>query len=299
MNKSVTIVTHSGSFHSDDVFAVAALSMHLRQLGATAIEIVRSRDPEVITEADYVLDVGGVYDPAAGRFDHHQEEGAGQRENGIPYAAFGLVWQEVGKDLCADDQSVADMLDQKLVQAIDGPDNGVSLTGPAEIEGAYPYFLGSAVNIFRPTWREESDQTDEIFFELVEWATVLLKREITVAGDRAAGARQVETAYQAASDKRLIWLKQSLPHRSTLLQHPEPLFVVYPKDSGRWRLRAVIEDNFEPRATLPENWRGKRGKALQEATGVDSAVFCHASLPMIVTTSKEGIEKLAQIALDQ
>ena len=40
--------------------------------------------------ADIVIDVGGQYDPDAGRFDHHQRGGAGERENGIPYSSFGL-----------------------------------------------------------------------------------------------------------------------------------------------------------------------------------------------------------------
>ena len=36
-------------------------------------EIVRSRDPKVLDECDIVIDVGGVYDPAAHRYDHHQK----------------------------------------------------------------------------------------------------------------------------------------------------------------------------------------------------------------------------------
>ena len=35
-------------------------------------ELRRSRDPEVLKSCDIVVDVGGVYDEAAQRFDHHQ-----------------------------------------------------------------------------------------------------------------------------------------------------------------------------------------------------------------------------------
>lgn len=35
-------------------------------------DVVRSRDPAVLADLDVVIDVGGVYDPAAQRFDHHQ-----------------------------------------------------------------------------------------------------------------------------------------------------------------------------------------------------------------------------------
>ena len=63
------VITHSGNFHTDEVFACAVLSL----LYDGAIEIVRTRDPEVWVTGDYVVDVGNEYDPARGRFDHHQE----------------------------------------------------------------------------------------------------------------------------------------------------------------------------------------------------------------------------------
>ncbi|WP_334169494.1 MYG1 family protein, partial [Timonella senegalensis] len=61
------IATHNGKFHADDVFGVALL----KQLYPDA-QVVRSRDPKVLDQADIVLDVGGVYDVEARRFDHHQ-----------------------------------------------------------------------------------------------------------------------------------------------------------------------------------------------------------------------------------
>lgn len=33
---------------------------------------IRTRDPAVLDTCDVVVDVGGVYDPAKNRFDHHQ-----------------------------------------------------------------------------------------------------------------------------------------------------------------------------------------------------------------------------------
>ena len=84
------VATHPGNFHADDVFAIAAL-----ELVHGPLEVVRTRDPERQAAADLRVDVGGRSDPAAGDFDHHQKGGAGTRENGIPYASFGLVWRAV------------------------------------------------------------------------------------------------------------------------------------------------------------------------------------------------------------
>jgi uncharacterized UPF0160 family protein len=289
----ITIATHSGSFHADDVFAVAALKMYLKDTEETPTEVVRTRNSEQVSECNYAVDVGGVYDPAAGRFDHHQKDGVENRVNGIPYAAFGLIWKELGEAIC-EDADLADRIDSRLVQPIDAPDNGVSLTKGATHPGVYPYYLGDAVNAFRPTWKESPEREDAAFNELVEWATVLLKREIKAATDIAEGEKLVEQAYEAADDKRIIYMDQNLPWKGVLTGKEEPLFVVYPHDSGRWRLRAVPADaSFESRAELPEAWRGKRDEELQKATGVDSAVFCHKSLPMIVTLDKEGIDTIA------
>jgi uncharacterized UPF0160 family protein len=84
MNDKI-IATHNGNFHADDVFSVAALKSIL-----PAFKLIRTRDAELINKADIVIDVGGEYDPEAGRFDHHQRGGAGERENGIPYSSFGF-----------------------------------------------------------------------------------------------------------------------------------------------------------------------------------------------------------------
>ena len=101
MNKEIKkskkiLVTHNGSFQSDDIFAAAAISILLEKAGEP-YEIIRTRDPEIIKTGDYVFDVGGIHDEATNRFDHHQIGGAGKRENGLEYSSFGLVWKKFGK----------------------------------------------------------------------------------------------------------------------------------------------------------------------------------------------------------
>src|SRR3989344_3845760 len=120
-DRKTTIVTHSGNFHTDDIFAVAVLTL---VLGEENIEVIRSREDSIINSADYTVDVGGIYDPDKNRFDHHQIEGAGTRENSIPYASFGLVWKKFGEQL-GGSVKVFEKIDQMLVQPIDAPDTGV------------------------------------------------------------------------------------------------------------------------------------------------------------------------------
>src|SRR3954449_10407357 len=113
--------THSGGFHADDVFALAVL-----RIVHPGVEVVRSRDPEVLAAADFRVDVGGEDDPAGGDFDHHQRGGAGERPNGIRYASFGLVWRHVGVDVAGSEEAAASV-DERLVQGVDANDTGQTI----------------------------------------------------------------------------------------------------------------------------------------------------------------------------
>lgn len=64
-----------------------------------------------------------VYDIGLGEFDHHQENKE-IRENGIPYAAFGLLWKRFAETQFGFDPEIVKMVDEDFVQYIDQTDNG-------------------------------------------------------------------------------------------------------------------------------------------------------------------------------
>lgn len=297
--KKLKIVTHSGSFHTDEVFACAILSL----LHGGNVEIVRSRDKDVWATGDYVVDVGYVYDPIAKRFDHHQEGGAGARENGIPYSALGLVWKEYGEKLTGD-KITADRIDKKLVQPVDAADCGIDTFNLTEL-GVFPYILHHVVSSFRPTWKEESEGIatfDEGFKRAILVAKDVLLREIIIARDNQEGAQYVEDVYKNTEDKRLIIVEGQQPWEEVLTKYPEPFFVVKPdRSSTRWKVRTVRihHESFASRKDFPKGWAGKKGEELAHISGVPDAIFCHNSGSFIVTAgSKEGALALAQLALN-
>ena len=155
--KKKILITHNGSFHADDLFATATLSI----LNEGNVKIVRTRDQKVIATGDYVYDVGGIYDEKLNHFDHHQKGGAGKRENGIPYSSFGLVWKTYGEKLC-DSKEVADKIDHKIVQPIDALDNGVDISLP-KFDGVFSYGAEQIFLAFSPTWQEDSKNIDDVF----------------------------------------------------------------------------------------------------------------------------------------
>lgn len=290
------VATHDGSFHADDVFAVAALRMT-----HPGLEVLRSRDPDLIAAADVRVDVGLRDDPGARDFDHHQKGGAGERPNGIPYASFGLVWKRFGAQLCGGDERAAHVIDARLVQGIDAIDVGFTLTTPV-IEAVRPADASDLVDLFNPAWDEEASDADRLerFERAVGFAAGVLERAIAAAraGVRARGL--VERAIAAADDPRVVELEGTMPWYQTVVEtSPETLYVIYPKKADDWRMQAVPQrlGDFTNRRDLPAPWAGLQADELAQLTGVGDAVFCHTARFLVVARSREGIRELARLAL--
>lgn len=289
------VATHSSHFHPDDVCAVAVLDILLDG----KYKLIRTRDLEMIKKADYVVDVGGIHDPKTNRFDHHQNGGAGKRENGAPYAAFGLVWKEFGEKLCGS-KIVADKIDGKIVQPGDAMDNGINLVTP-NIKDVYPYDFSDFLFSFNPTWNEDEKLRLIHFKKAVSYAVIMLKREIERKRQSEIGKEFTKESYQKAKDKRVVELSGSYPWREVLADYSEPLFVVYQNPEDRtWSAKSVPvnKDLYENRKQFPVSWGGKSGADLAAVTGVLDATFCHNGRFLVVAKSREGALKLAQLALE-
>lgn len=291
------LVTHNGSFHSDDIFATATLSIVLEKEGQK-FEVIRTRDPEIIKSADYVYDVGGIYDEATNRFDHHQIGGAGKNEFGIEFSSFGLVWKKFGVEICGS-QKVADAINKKLVAPVDAHDNGVDLVESKD--KIFPYFIQSFLErAMLPTWKETNLNKDDLFLETVEIAKKILSREIVHARDRIFAEELVTKIYQSSPDKKILVFDTHYPVSEIFMNFPETLYVISPRDDGEtWGIMAIRDNpkSFQNRKDFPSAWAGLRDEELQKTSGVPDAVFCHRNLFLAVAKSREGAIKLAQIAL--
>ncbi len=300
--KNKKLITHSGSFHADEVFACATLSIMLEAQGET-FKIIRTRDEEKIKRGDYVFDVGGIYDPKINRFDHHQIGGAGKRENGIEYSSFGLVWKHFGT-IVAGSHEVAERIDKRIVQIIDADDNGMDIFD-SKIHNVSPYSIYDAVNAFHPSYKEIDEHIDSTFMEILSFAKMLLSKEIIKAKDQESVSIYIKEAIkQKNKDSRLLILDEYAPRVEIwieMINYPDILLVITPGNpqSSLWKVLALRNDmnSFKSRKDLPSTWGGLRDEELKKITGVEDAVFCHRALYMAVTKSKEGAIKLAELAL--
>jgi len=289
------VATHDGSFHADEVFAIAALGLLPDQL-----EVVRTRDRDLLAAADLRVDVGFRYDPDAGDFDHHQRDFDLVRANRVGYASFGLVWLKFGTQICGGDRAVADAVEVSLVQAVDANDTGQQIT-QSLIEGVRPMTVNAVVGGFNARWDEDLTAAEERarFEAAVELAQGILVREIGFAAAGHRAAQIVRDAIGAATDPRIVVLPENVPWKQVVVtEAPDAVFVIYPKRQG-YGVETVPRElgTFENRRDLPAAWAGLENADLAKVTGVDDALFCHAKRFLAVAQSREGAERLAATGL--
>lgn len=309
----MVIVTHSGKFHADDAWACAVLNVLFPQC-----EIKRTRDPVAVEAADFAVDVGGIWDPSRGRFDHHQKGFTGARSTGVPYASAGLVWREyggrcvsalaavhMGQQLSEGRaQDIANGIDADIVQYLDLSDVGAAKNAPGG------YGLSAVISGFNPNWLDEqrlgyAEAADAYRLDQFKRAMAMLEDIIVNAIKYRVGALlAVEQVRQAEvlEDGRVLRLKNSaLPWTQVVRKEmPKVLFVIsHSLAEQRYMLHTVpmSAETFQARADLPEAWAGLRDAELAAVTGVSDAGFCHNGRFIAAARSYEGAHAMALLAL--
>lgn len=285
-----TVAVHGGNFHSDDVFAVAALKMIDPDL-----KVIRTRDVEQIKSADMRVDVGGEYCHENRSYDHHQKEGAGKRENGIPYASIGLVWKHYGAKICGS-KVTADIVDEELIQKIDAVDTGHAKYDIKDPNTPYP--LHYAINSFNPSWQEENPDHDKAFNEAVYFARAILSSKVREAEGKNLARKIVQEAIKGYNGEKYLVLRRFCPWEEAVAK-TDANYVIFQNTEGNWMVSAVPKEpgvRGYHRKALPDKWAGLQSEELAKVTGVSDAVFCHKARFIAVAKSLEGAKQLAVLA---
>lgn len=261
--------THGGGFHADDVFSSALLRILNPQ-----IEILRGN--VVPEEFD-----GIVYDIGRGKFDHHQQQKL-YRENGIPYAAFGLLWKEFGGLLLTDAE--AEAFDKDFIQQMDLSDN----------TGEY-HELSQVISDFNPSW-DEKTPLDERFLEAVDFAQTILKNRIQKILSKRKAQEEV-TKIMDEQEGPVLVMDRFYPWKEVVCAS-DKLYVIFPSVRGGYMIQAVPKsaDTIELKKAFPVEWRGKTKEELKEITGIESFTFCHMSGFICSADRIEDAKKVAQLA---
>lgn len=300
----VVIGTHDGVFHADDVLAVAALT-----IVHPDARVVRTRDPAKLDRADVVVDVGGVYDAEHDRFDHHQRGRAGQRENGILFSSFGLVWRHYASRVLIalgvppeHAAAVGLQVDTELVSPVDAVDNGQNLYtgGQPVFAGVSSTSLSSVLSGFNPSWHIPEKDFDAAFARAVEVAQAVLRNAVSAALGGAMAKAVVRKAVEASDSGPVVVLDRFVPWSDQVRDEAaHALFVVFPSETGTWMVQAVNKTagTFESRKLLPEAWAGLRDAEFSAVVGLEDGVFCHPGKFICGAKSKASALRLAELAL--
>ncbi|KAK4513729.1 F-box domain-containing protein [Mucor velutinosus] len=324
-----TIGTHSGHFHCDEALAVSLLKKTKEFTGA---QLIRTRDANKLAECDIIVDVGGVYDPATHRYDHHQRgfTETFDDKHQTKLSSAGLVYKHFGKEVVmhllgkAEVDDDVEMLYQKtyhgFVEALDANDNGISAY-PNTVSPLYkesPTSLYHRVAKKNPNWNEPMTdaEIDARFVEAsdmagAELADYVKGLQVSWLPARSLVVDALDKAAEVHPSGRVIALERSCPWKEHLLdlekerglmEDKSVLYVLYPESSpeGNWRIQCVPlrPEGFENRKSLPEAWRGFRDDELSRISGVDGCIFTHAGGFIGGNKSRHGAYEMARLAIE-
>lgn len=315
----LVLATHGSNFHADDLCATAVLKTYFKYFHPKIkLKIIRTLDKAKLAAADIVYDIGGVYDPKKGRFDHHQKGGSGERVNGTKYAAVGLVWKEFGVQICMEhtlritgkkatkSQAMlqALIIEEKLISHIDAMDNGQmtykELFEDVNLPTFDKYFEMCKVSISSQNRGivETNKLFDKMFFSLVSVLETVLQNILTYAIYKAQDNHLAMVVYEKAKDKRVIIGDRF--YYFNFAKFPEPLVTIYPDLRGTWAAKNVRKSEFdyEARFYFPESWAGLMGEELEKTCGVKGAQFCHNGKFLIVGKTKETVLEMVKKAFE-
>ena len=278
---NATAFTHSGKFHADDVFS-SALLLYLNP----EIRIIRGN--KVPEDFD-----GIVFDIGRGRYDHHQKDSR-IRENGIPYAAFGLLWEELGAEVLGEE--LAQKFDESFVQPLDNNDN----TGEKNE-------LATLIGNFNPTWDAQGGN-DEAFFQAVSVAGMILENKFErYLGNERADKRVEEileehqkailSGEKSKEEARILILPEFVPCQKRLSE-TEIAFVIFPSNRGGYCIQPQKKEySLNYKCSFPVEWLGLENEELVAATGLPSVGFCHKGGFLMTTGTLEDAVKACEISL--
>ena len=281
--QNATAFTHSGKFHADDVFS-AALLLYLNP------EITITRGNRVPEDFD-----GIVFDIGRGRYDHHQKDSR-VRENGIAYAAFGLLWEELGAEILGEELS--DKFDESFVQPLDNNDN----TGEKNE-------LASLIGNFNPTWDAEGSN-DEAFFQAVSVAGMILENKFDRYRGNERADKRVEEIYERhmqafhdrekhSEDAKILILPEFVPCQKFLSETPVA-FVIFPSNRGGYCIQPQKKEySMNYKCSFPKQWLGLENEELQAATGLASAGFCHKGGFLMTVGDEADAIRACEISLEE
>jgi len=282
---TIEIVTHDGPFHADDVLAVAILTKIYKQYNVT-----RTRDKQIIDQADFVVDVGGVYDHVLRRYDHHMRNPPMASKDHVLSSA-GLIWRHYAKSylnaigipstyVFKDDtidlhNQVISILRYRWINPIDLNDNGVihTQTPISDVVGALAPIIG----------QKNSEGYDQQFDLAVDMVSTIFERACFHAVDTIIKHYQFRTHTPDYLHDGKVMISKYEVSNFKYLSEGLVHFVIYPVQDFRkegcvyYIIRPIYQSlTGKYKTAIPEHLLGLDESALKDL-GFNDILFVHHS----------------------
>lgn len=267
------IGTHNGMFHCDEIFACFMLKQLPKYKDA---EIIRTRDENLLSQCNIVVDVGGVYNPKTERFDHHQREFNETlssvrpdlvKNKFIRLSSAGLIYAHYGLEVITEilkansiilDQyaltSVYTHIYDIFVEELDAIDNGIPICPEGEPRYKIYSHLSARVAKFYPKWNS-TDDDEETIYKLFLKAKELVGNEFTETVLEAVNVwwpareivkRSIEDRFSVHKSGEIFFLGERCSWKDHLYYIEEELnivdqlkFCIFYDKANSWRVQAV------------------------------------------------------------
>lgn len=267
-----TLITHAKNFHADDVFSTALLAV-LTKRETYELNIIRSNYPYKELSEDVLNDPENImYDIGRGKFDHHQADSP-VRENGIKYAAFGLLWKEFG-----DWEKYPDF-DKDFVSKIDDHDNGGKMN---EMSLIIRSFNPSSMELNGLSEEKQIKVYDRQFYKAVAFAKDYIDNLFKNYDELNHSKEYIEKnaefipwAKDLSGEKTIMILPKYVGKLDDIIldYYKNVIAVIYPSNRGGYAVKVIPKDKntMESYYTFPYVWCGAEPDILPYVQ------FCHKS----------------------
>ena len=236
----ITLVTHKGKFHSDDVMATAILKIFFEQEFKFKTNLVRTFTPKEDGYDDNTPNTV-VYDIGLGQYDHHQvgedakhcirldkylDEYCVEHTSIRKHAAVGLIWNEIGVQWIG--EKYAPVIYDTIIRYVDDHDNGF---------GHNP--LSTLISNLNPNTIEPTDEAfDSCFNKAVFYCTIFFMS--TIAHYKFIQKCEKTLAAEAdKSDGACLVTDYYLPGADDICRERRIPFYVYPNQRGGWCFKTI------------------------------------------------------------
>ena len=290
--KKANFITHSGTFHADEVMATVILLNYFDEIKLCRTNNVSNKKAL-------------IYDISPSIYDHHDISFNKTRDNGIKYASCGLIWEAFGKEIIKKlgVKNVDDFfksVDKTLIMDIDRDDNGQSLnvTLPVKIQS-----IPNLISYFNPSWDSNDDENDK-FLEAVSFANTIFNNIIKKMISNLNAKKIVNEKIKESKDGILI-LDRYMPWKDVVLTNEDELSkkilcAVFPSKRGGYNVVATPKElnSFEVKKPFPKEWAGKEKENLRKISKIKTINFCHKGLFLCSCDTFDDAIKIANILVE-